>query len=38
MADTVKTQVMKALETVLRAGIPEVKTVARRGAGGDGPG
>ena len=30
MADTVKTQVMKALETVLRAGVPEVKTVERR--------
>jgi hypothetical protein len=30
MADTVKTQVMKALETALRAGVPEVKTVARR--------
>lgn len=30
MADTVKTQVMKALETVLRSGVPEVKTVARR--------
>ena len=30
MADTVKTQVMKALETVLRAGVPEVKTVVRR--------
>jgi len=30
MADTVKTQVMKALETVLRAEVPEVKTVDRR--------
>ena len=30
MADTVKTQVMKALETVLRAGVPEIKTVDRR--------
>jgi len=30
MADTVKTRVMKALETVLRAGVPEVKTVERR--------
>ncbi len=30
MADTVKTQVMKALEEVLRTGVPEVKTVERR--------
>ncbi|MEW6657241.1 MAG: hypothetical protein AB1424_01145 [Thermodesulfobacteriota bacterium] len=30
MADTVKTQVMKALETTLKAGVPEVKTVERR--------
>lgn len=30
MADTVKTQVMKALEAVLLAGVPEVKTVTRR--------
>ncbi len=30
MADTVKTRVMKALETVLRAGVPEVKIVERR--------
>jgi hypothetical protein len=30
MADTVKTQVMKALETVLKAGVPEVKTMERR--------
>jgi hypothetical protein len=30
MADTVKTRVMKALEAVLKAGVPEVKTVARR--------
>jgi hypothetical protein len=30
MADTVKTRVMKALETVLRSGVPEVKTVERR--------
>jgi hypothetical protein len=29
MADTVKTRVMKALETVLRSGVPEVKTVYR---------
>src|SRR5574340_1048557 len=30
MADTVKTQMMKALEAVLRTGVPEVKTVERR--------
>jgi hypothetical protein len=30
MADTAKTRVMKALEAVLSAGVPEVKTVARR--------
>ena len=30
MADTVKTRVMKALEAVLRAGVPEVKSVHRR--------
>ncbi len=30
MTDTVKTQVMKALETVLKAGVLEVKTVERR--------
>jgi hypothetical protein len=30
MADAVKTRVMKALEAVLLAGVPEVKTVARR--------
>jgi hypothetical protein len=30
MADTVKTRVMKALEAVLRSGVPEVKTVERR--------
>ncbi|MFA5111747.1 MAG: hypothetical protein WC443_10105 [Desulfobaccales bacterium] len=30
MADTVKTRVMKALEAVLKAGLPEVKTVERR--------
>ncbi len=30
MADTVTTRVMKALETVLRTGVPEVKTVERR--------
>jgi hypothetical protein len=30
MADTVKTQVMKALEAVFKAGVPEVKSVYRR--------
>jgi hypothetical protein len=30
MADTVKTRVMQALEAVLKTGVPEVKTVARR--------
>ncbi len=30
MADTVKTQVMKALDAVLKTGVPEVKTVERR--------
>lgn len=30
MADTVKTQVMKALESALRAEVPEVKAVERR--------